>query len=219
MTNNEGQKYVFITFEGLDGSGKSTQFRLFADWLQAQGYNILETREPGGTNIGDQIRDILHSLDNVEMHPHTELLLYVASRAQLISEVLRPHLDAGTIVLSDRFADSTIAYQGYGHDIDLQTLNMLLNFATGGLKPDITLYLDITAEKGLERRQEAASKGEEWNRLDAQKLAFHQKVYEGYQNLINAEPKRWVVIDAIGTVEDIHHAICDRLLPMLPVTN
>jgi dTMP kinase len=211
--------FVFITFEGLDGSGKSTQFRLFADFLQAQGYNVLETREPGGTDIGDQIRDILHSLDNTEMHPHTELLLYVASRAQLITQVIRPHLDSGDIVLSDRFADSTVAYQGYGHGIDLQALNMLLNFATGGLKPDITIYLDITAEQGLQRRQEAAIKGEEWNRLDAQKLAFHQRVYQGYQNLIGDDPSRWIVINALGTVEEVHRTICDRLLPMLPVTN
>lgn len=210
---------MFITFEGLDGSGKSTQFRLFADFLQAQGYNVLETREPGGTDIGDQIRDILHSLDNTEMHPHTELLLYVASRAQLITQVIRPHLDSGDIVLSDRFADSTVAYQGYGHGIDLQALNMLLNFATGGLKPDITIYLDITAEQGLQRRQEAAIKGEEWNRLDAQKLAFHQRVYQGYQNLIGDDPSRWIVINALGTVEEVHRTICDRLLPMLPVTN
>jgi dTMP kinase len=210
---------VFITFEGLDGSGKSTQFRLFADFLQEQGYHVLETREPGGTDIGDQIRDILHSLDNTEMHPHTELLLYVASRAQLINQVIRPQLVTGDIVLSDRFADSTVAYQGYGHGIDLQALNMLLDFATGGLKPDITIYLDITAEQGLQRRQVAATKGEEWNRLDAQKLAFHQRVYQGYQNLIAADPSRWVVVNALGSVEEVHHAIRDLLLPMLPVTN
>ena len=194
---------MFITFEGLDGSGKTTQARQIASYLQARGYNVLLTREPGGTSIGDQIRTILHSLDNTAMHPRAELLLYNASRAQLVGEVLRPHLESDGIVICDRFYDSTLAYQGYGHNLDLKTLKAIVHFATGGLKPDLTLYLDITPEDGLLRRRQASLFGEEWNRLDDMELDFHRRVYEGYRALIKAEPKRWKRINATQTIEQI----------------
>ncbi|HLV34568.1 MAG TPA: dTMP kinase [Spirillospora sp.] len=202
---------MFITFEGLDGSGKTTQARSVAARLREAGYNVLLTREPGGTSIGDQIRDVLHNLNNTAMHPATELLLYNASRAQLVAEVLRPHLAAGGLVICDRFYDSTLAYQGYGHQLDLDSLRVIIDFATGGLRPDITFFLDITPEDGLARRRQASLFGEEWNRLDDMELAFHQRVYEGYQALIAAEPQRWVRIDARQSIQQMRAAIWHKL--------
>ena len=198
---------MFITLEGPDGSGKSTQAALLVKFLQAQSRAVIHTREPGGTPIGDQIRGVVHNLDNTEMHPHTEVLLYVASRAQLVAQVIRPALDDGKLVICDRYADSTLAYQGYGHGLDLTALHALLNFATGGLIPDLTLYFDISAEEGLKRRQGDAADGGEYNRLDDYPLDFHQKVREGYAELIRAEPRRWAVIDAARSVEAVHQAV------------
>jgi dTMP kinase len=175
--------------------------------LEAQGRAVIHTREPGGTPIGDQIRTVVHSLKNTDMHPHTEVLLYVASRAQLVAQVIRPALAEGKLVVCDRYADSTLAYQGYGHGLDLTALNALLNFATGGLKPDLTLYFDISAEEGLKRRKKDADEGGEFNRLDAYALDFHQKVRKGYAELIRAEPDRWAVIDAALSVDDVHQQV------------
>jgi dTMP kinase len=189
---------MFITFEGPDGSGKSTQICLLAEYLRKQGSPVFQTREPGGTPIGDQIRTVLHDLKNEGMHPHTEILLYAASRAQLVAQEIRPRLAAGEIVICDRYADSTLAYQGYGHGLDLDTLRVILRFATGGLQPDLTLYLDITAEEGLKRRERAAQDGAEWNRLDAQPLDFHRRVRDGYLALMAEDPARWVRIPATG---------------------
>jgi len=195
---------VFITLEGPDGSGKSTQARLLAEWLRDQGYEVVLTREPGGTDIGDQIRVVLHDQRNTAMGAQTEILLYSASRAQHVSQFIRPALAAGKIVVSDRYADSTLAYQGYGRGLDLGTLRAITGFATGGLTPDLTLYLDITAQEGLQRRQ---SGGDEWNRLDAEALEFHQRVRAGYLELVEQEPERWVVIDAARSVEEVQAEI------------
>jgi dTMP kinase len=199
---------VFITFEGPDGSGKTTQIGLLADLLTARGYNVLKLREPGGTAIGNQIRQVLHDLDNEEMDAHAEFLLYSASRAQLVAERIRPHLATGGIVLCDRFADSSLAYQGYGRGLDLNAIRQITQFATGGLKPDLTLYLDIDPLRGLTRR---SANGEEWNRMDAPPLAFHQRVREGYYSLMAAEPARWIKIDADQPVEDVHAAIASAI--------
>jgi dTMP kinase len=207
---------VFISFEGPDGSGKSTQVKLLAACLQAEGYPVFQTREPGGTAIGDQIRAVLHDLQNEEMDPRTEILLYSASRAQLVAQVILPRLAAGEIVISDRYADSTLAYQGYGHGLDLPTLRTILAFATRDLKPDLTLYLDISAEDGLKRRQQAAQDGAEWNRLDAQSLAFHQRVRDGYLALIAEDPARWVSISALDTPAAIHAQIREIVRARLP---
>jgi dTMP kinase len=195
---------VFITLEGPDGSGKSTQARLLAEWLRGQGYEVVLTREPGGTDIGDQIRVVLHDPRNTAMGAQTEILLYSASRAQHVAQFIRPALAAGKIVISDRYADSTLAYQGYGRGLDLGTLRAITGFATGGLTPDLTLYLDITAQEGLQRRQ---SGGDEWNRLDAEALEFHQRVRAGYLELVEQEPERWVVIDAARSVEEVQTEI------------
>ena len=208
---------MFITFEGPDGSGKTTQITMLVEHLRRAGHTIYHTREPGGTPIGDQIRDVLHDLKNEGMHPHTEILLYAASRAQLVAQELRPRLDAGEIVICDRYADSTLAYQGYGHGLDLTTLRTILTFATGGLTPDLTIYLDITAEEGLQRRQQAAKhEGEEWNRMDALSLAFHRRVREGYIALIGESPARWVTIPASGDRIAVQTQIREAVLARFP---
>ena len=202
---------MFITFEGPDGSGKTYQLATFADYLKDKGYPVLTTREPGGTSIGDQIRDVLHDLNNTEMHPHTEILLYQASRAQLVEQVIVPHLKSGGIILCDRYSDSTLAYQGYGHQLNLKKLAALIDFATRGLKPDLSLLLDVDVEEGLRRR----ARGGEWNRLDAYDLDFHQRVRQGYHELVRQEPQRWVVIDAGQPPErvqaDIRKFVMERL--------
>ena len=199
---------LFITFEGPDGSGKTTQAQLLYEYLQERGYPVFLTREPGGTGIGDQIREVLHSLENTEMLPQTEILLYSASRAQLVGQIIRPHLARGEIVLCDRYADSTLAYQGYGHGLDLQILQVITSFATGGLKPDLTIYLDIDVEEGLRRKLAAHQTGEaEWNRMDQQELAFHRQVRGGYLQMVAAEPERWVVIEAAQPADAAQRAI------------
>lgn len=184
---------MFITLEGPDGSGKTSQIQPLAAFLREKGYRVLTTCEPGGTTISDQIRDILKNLRNKSMHPRTEILLFCAARAQLVEEVIRPHLDQGEIVISDRYADSTLAYQGYGHGYDLDLLKNLLNFATGGLWPDLTLYLDIDVEEGLNRRRAG---GGEWNRLDDYALSFHCRVRAGYQEMAARNPDRWHTVNA-----------------------
>ena len=146
---------VFITFEGPEGSGKTTQIRLLTARLEAAGYDVLTTREPGGTPIGDQIRAVVHNVANTEMVAEAEILLYSASRAQLVGELIRPALAQGQVVLSDRYADSTTAYQGYGRGLDLAALRQITVFATGGLTPDLTIYLDCSVEEGLKRKQQA----------------------------------------------------------------
>jgi dTMP kinase len=183
---------MFITLEGPEGSGKTMQLPKLAEYLRQCGFDVLTTREPGGTSISEQIRTVLHNLENKEMNPRTEILLFQASRAQLVEQIIRPHLYKGGIVLSDRYADSTLAYQGYGHQIDINPLRVLVTFATGGLKPDLTILLDVDVEIGLRRKE---LKGE-WNRLDAYDLDFHRRVRQGYLQLVRAEPERWEVIDA-----------------------
>jgi len=202
---------MFITLEGPEGSGKTSQLPFLAEALRKEGYDLITTREPGGTAIGDQIRKVLFDLGNKSMQPRSEILLFQASRAQLVEEVIRPALAAGKVVLCDRYADSTLAYQGYGHRVDLDTLKEVINFATGGLKPELTMFLDISVEEGLKRRNH----GGDWNRLDDYDKEFHARVYAGYQNLITAEPQRWVVVDADRSTEavarDLRSLVLQRL--------
>lgn len=205
---------MFITFEGPEGSGKTTQINLLAGFLSREGYSLLQTREPGGTDIGEQIRSILHSHDNAAMVGQAEILLYSAARAQLVHETIRPALEAGRIVLCDRFYDSTLAYQGYGRELNLEDLQAITRFATGGLCPDLTLYLDIDPEEGLQRRKAEAAA--EWNRLDALELAFHKRVYVGYQALIAAEPSRWIRINGQLPIREVQEAIRGAVLSRLP---
>ena len=206
---------VFITLEGPDGSGKSTQAPRLAERLRRQGRDVLLTREPGGTAIGDQIRRVLMSLDNTSMNPRTEILLFSASRAQIVHEVIRPHLDQGGIVVCDRFYDSTLAYQGYGHRLDLDALKAITKFATGGLVPDVTILLDMPVERGLARRQKAG----DWNRLDAYDVAFHERVREGYFELVKGEPDRWLIIDADGEREAVEEDVWRAVEPRLPAAD
>ena len=202
---------MFISFEGPEGSGKTLQISALAEFLKEAGYPVLATREPGGTGIGDQVREILLDLDNTAMQARTEILLFQASRAQLVDEVILPHLAKGDIVLSDRYADSTIAYQGYGHQVNLEQLKNIVTFATGGLKPGLSLLLDIDVEDGLRRK----SGGEEWNRLDAYELDFHQRVRQGFHQMVAAEPERWVVIDAAKTRSEVQAEIRKIVLERL----
>jgi dTMP kinase len=190
---------MFITLEGPDGSGKTSQMPALAEAIRAAGYALLTTREPGGTSIGDQIRQVLFDLDNKGMYPRTEILLFQSSRAQLVEEVIRPALATDKVVLCDRYADSTLAYQGYGHGLDLGLLGEIVTFATGGLKPEMTVFLDIPAEEGLKRRNQ----GGDWNRLDDYDLEFHRRVRAGYLELIAAEPARWVVVNAAQPPEAV----------------
>jgi dTMP kinase len=209
---------MFITFEGIDGSGKTSASRELNAALRDRGYDVLLTREPGGTSIGDQIRSIvLDNKANTMMNPNAELLLFCASRAQLVAEVIRPRLAQDGIVLCDRYADSTLAYQGYGHGLPKTPLKQILKFATGGLVPDVTLYLDLDPRAGLERRKKGRLlNSEDWNRLDAMELRFHKRVYAGYEKLIAASPARWQRIDASQPLEKVVQAMLAVLLPRLP---
>ena len=206
---------MFIAFEGLDGSGKTTQVALLSDFLRARGHTVYTTREPGGTPIGERIRAVLHDLRHAEMHPHAELLLYAASRAQLVAQEIRPRLARGEIVISDRFSDSTLAYQGYGRGLPLATLRTILDFATGGLRPDLVVYLDIAPEEGLRRNREAAADGAEWNRMDAQTADFYQRVAAGYRALREADPARWASVDASASVDAVQERVREIVLARL----
>lgn len=202
---------MFITLEGPEGSGKTSHIPPLVQYLREQGHKVFPTREPGGTSIGEQIRYILHDLKNAEMHARTETLLYQAARAQIVEQVIRPRLAAGEIVLSDRYFDSTIAYQGYGHQQDLEQVRGLVKYATGGLAPALTILLDVDVEEGLRRKK----KDDEWNRLDAYTVEFHQRVRAGYLEMVAQEPGRWVRVDANLAWEqvqaELRAAILDRL--------
>lgn len=200
---------LFITFEGPEGSGKTTQVRLLADWLRQQGHDVLTTREPGGTRIGDAVRNVLLDPSHVEMRPETEILLFSAARAQIVGQVIRPHLARGGVVLCDRFADSTLAYQGYGRQLDLDTLRLITAFATGRLTPDLTICLDLPVIEGL-RRKQGGDLGE-WNRMERERLEFHERVRQGFLTLAAAEPGRWVVLDALRPVEEVQAQIRERV--------
>jgi dTMP kinase len=202
---------MFITFEGPDGCGKTTQIKFLAETLKTRGLAVYTTREPGGTSIGDQIRQILLSHENKNIVPSTEILLFLASRAQHTEEVIRPRLTRGEFVLSDRYRDSTIAYQGYGHNVDLDSLHQLNDFATNGLMPDLTILLDVNSETGLRRR---ASEGD-WNRLDAKEVEFHQRVREGFHNMAVQEPQRWVTIDGGKEIADVKADVQQAVLARL----
>jgi len=203
---------MFITFEGPDGSGKTTQIRALYEYLVQRGLDVVLTREPGGTSIGDQIRAVLHDVANTDMLQNTEILLYSASRAQLVGEVIWPALAQGRIVLCDRYADSTLAYQGYGHRVNLQILEAITDFATGGLKPDLTVYLDLPVAEGLRRKRAAFQAGKsELNRMDRKEIAFHERARQGYLALAAREPDRWLVIDAKRSISAIQDDIRKRV--------
>jgi len=202
---------MFITLEGPEGSGKTSHVSHLVEYLREKGYTVFPTREPGGTSIGEQIRDVLHSLKNTEMHPRTETLLYQAARAQFVEQVVRPRLRLGEVVLSDRYADSTVAYQGYGHQQDLEQVRALVKYATGGLVPDLTVLLDVDVEIGIGRK----TTSQEWNRLDAYTLEFHQRVRAGYLEMVRQESKRWVVVDAGKGWDEVQEQLRTTILKKL----
>lgn len=204
---------MFITFEGIDGSGKSTQMAFCRDVLQAAGHETVLTRNPGGTDLGQGIREILlHHPGYVS--PTCELLLYIADRAQHMDEVILPALEAGKFVLCDRHLDSTVAYQGYGRDLDRAMIDQLNTIATHGRKPDLTLLFHGPAHKLLERVKRRG----EADRLEREKLAFYEKVSAGYLALAEQEPERFVVLDALQSIETLHREIIDVLNQRLGVS-
>lgn len=191
---------MFITLEGPEGSGKTSHIPHLVEFLREKGHAVFPTREPGGTSISEQIRDVLHDMKNAEMHPRTETLLYQAARAQIVEQVIKPRLADGEIVISDRYYDSTIAYQGYGHQQDLEQIRALVKYATGGLTPDLTVLLDLDIEVGLQRKTQNEV---EWNRMDAYTVEFHKRVRAGYLEMAKAEPQRWVVVNSEQAWESV----------------
>lgn len=199
----------FITFEGVEGCGKTTQIRLLADKLQLAGYDVLTTREPGGCPIADQIRGILLDAENCSMVPMAELLLYAAARAQHVSEVIAPAISRNAIVLCDRFTDATMAYQSYGRDISRHTVETLNTLACQSVKPDMTVLLDFDPENGLNRARKRIEEcsGPKEERFELEALTFHQNVRNGYLELARHEPGRFIVIDANGSIEAVSNNV------------
>jgi dTMP kinase len=195
---------MFITFEGPEGSGKTTQIQRVAEWLRAQGRACIVTKEPGGTPIADRIRAIVLDSATVGLDPWAEVLLYSASRRQHTVEKIRPALQRGEVVLCDRYIDATIAYQGYGRLIELGRLETLNRWATDGLVPDLTLLYDIDEKTGLDRAHARnAEMTVDEGRFEAEDLRFHRRVREGYLAVAGAEPERFVVLDASGTIDEV----------------
>jgi len=195
----------FITIEGADGAGKSTQVKLLADYLSKAGINAIAVREPGGTAIGEMIRNIIIDKNNNEMESVTEVFLYAAARAQVVREVITPALERGTVVICDRFIDSTTAYQSFARGLSLDMINIINEYAAGGLMPDVTFFLDIPPEKCVTRKQNGTP-----DRLELEGLDFQNKVYDGYRQIAAAN-KRFITIGAAGAAEQIHSAIINAL--------
>lgn len=205
-------KPLFITFEGVEGSGKSTQLQLTAEWLKHKGAAVYCTREPGGTAIGIEIRKILLSEKNSSLAPFTEALLYLADRFQHLKEVIRPRLSAGEIVLCDRYHDSTIAYQGYARKIPLQLLNDIWALSDLALEPDYTFLFDLDPATGIKRSlSKLASGNVDESRFEKETLDFHRKVREGFLALAETNPRRIFVINATRPVEDIQLEVVRHL--------
>jgi dTMP kinase len=200
---------TFITFEGIEGSGKSTQIALLANYLSARGIRNVLTREPGGTLIGDQVRKILLDPANRSLDPTAELLLYAASRAQHLREIILPALANGMTVLCDRFSDATLAYQGYGRRLDIEMIRSLDRIVTTGMRPDLTILFDIEATMGIERaRGRNNSLGLEAEaRFENEELVFHDRVRQGYLKLVAQEPDRIRIVDASGTSEAVQEQV------------
>lgn len=209
---------LFLTFEGIEGCGKTSQAKLLGETLREMNIPIHVTREPGGTRIGDQIRKILLHSENTDMTPLAELLLYEASRAQHVQEVIRPNIENGIHVLCDRYGDASIAYQGAGRALTASLVREANRLATGGLQPDVTLLIDIPPEVGLSRARARNLRFDfalEEGRFEEEDIRFHRKVREGYLQLAQEEPDRFRVIDGSGSVEDVQQKIREIVLPMI----
>ena len=202
------EKGLFITFEGCDGCGKTTQLELLAKYLQDKGYDVIVTREPGAKGLGEKLREILLNYDG-EVSSNCESFLFLADRAQHIDTIVKPAIDAGKIVLCDRHIDSTAAYQGYGRGLDLEQINYLNNIATSGLKPDLTLLFDVDIETSMARV------GNNKDRMENAGIEFQEKVRHGYLELAKKEPKRIKVFDSGKTIEQLHQEVLGTIAPLL----
>jgi dTMP kinase len=205
---------AFITFEGIDGCGKSTQLRMLASELRLRGQEVVATREPGGTPLGTHIRELLLDAEE-KVDPLAELLLYAADRAQHVRALVRPALDSGHVVLSDRYADATVAYQGAGRGFTDELVAGLVALATGGLMPGLTLIFDLSVEESQRRAALRSRKGVKHDRLDAEDAAFHTRVRDAYLKIAAAEPERVRVIDASGSVEETHTQVMRLVMPLI----
>jgi dTMP kinase len=205
---------TFITFEGIDGCGKSTQLRLLASELRMRGHEVVATREPGGTPLGKRLRTVL--LDpQIEVDPLAELLLFAADRAQHVRTLLSPAIESGGIVLSDRYADATAAYQGAGRSFTTEMIADVISLATGGLKPDLTLVFDLPVAECLSRTSRRTDPDSQTDRLDAEDAAFHTRVRDAYLKLAASEPERVRIIDASGSISETHERVLEVVMPFL----
>jgi dTMP kinase len=191
----------FITFEGPEGSGKTSVIKGVKEFLVQEGYDILTTREPGGSNIAEAIRDIILNKDNTEMNAYTEALLFAASRSQHFTEIIVPALEAGKVILCDRFIDSSLAYQGYARDLGIDNVYGINKFGIGNHLPDVTIFIDVPPQVGLKRVFD--NHGRKVDRLDLETVEFHEKVYKGYKELAKQFENRFVVIDGTNAVETV----------------
>ena len=196
-------KGLFITIEGTDGAGKTTQINMLMEYLKNKGREVIFTREPGGTAIGEKIRNIILDNSNSEMEDITEAFLYSSSRAQHTKELIKPAIEKGVVVVCDRYTDSSIAYQGFGRNLGFETVKAINDVATGGLQPDITIYLDLPPEKGIERKKQEKV----LDRLENEKLEFHKRVYAGYEYICKMYPERVKRISADAPIEEIQEKI------------
>ncbi|HXI11397.1 MAG TPA: dTMP kinase [Thermoanaerobaculia bacterium] len=210
----------FVTVEGIEGSGKSTQLQRLAELIRRAGGRVVLTKEPGGTPLADRIRAIvLDPQESSTIDPTTELLLYAASRRQHVTELLEPSVAAGATVLCDRYTDSTLAYQGFGRMLSFERLNLLNSLATGGLRPDLTLIYDLPEEAGLARaaaRNETSAQSKNESRIEGEELRFHRRVREGYLTLALSDPIRYAVIDASVSMDDVTAATIEAVSRRLP---
>jgi dTMP kinase len=204
-------KGIFISIEGIEGTGKSTQAILLSEYLKKKGFRVTKTEEPGGTRISQKIRELLLSLNSGGMDPVTELLLYNAARAQHTTEIIIPALERGDIVISDRFSDSTVAYQGYGRCLDLKLIDSLDIISTDRLRPDITILLDIDVKTGLNRNRKINKN----DRMEQENVTFHEKVRDGFIHIASKEPQRVKLIDCSAGIETVHKKIVDLVIDLL----
>jgi dTMP kinase len=205
---------AFITFEGIDGSGKSTQLRMLASELRLRGHEVVATREPGGTPLGKRVRNLVLDAEE-QVDPLAELLLYAADRAQHVRRLVRPALESGHFVLSDRYADATVAYQGAGRGFPEEIVSEVVALATGGLMPDLTLIFDLTVEESVRRAEQRSLKGDKRDRLDAEDAAFHTRVRDAYLRIAAAEPERVHIVDASGSVQETQSQVMKLVMPFI----
>lgn len=206
---------LFIVFEGGDGAGKSTQVALAKQWLESRGAKVTTTREPGGTQISEELRSLVLDHGHGDIDARTEALIYSAARAAHVQQVISPALEAGTHIICDRFVDSSLAYQGMGRALGFDAVASINDFATGGLKPDATIILDISAEHGRARRIAASGGVEQSDRLESEPDDFHERIRNAFLDLAARDPRRYLVLDATASVEQLHQSVVQHLAGLL----